>query len=61
MEEKDPEKVLKAAKRFIGDMMTEVFKDDIHLLEKKHGHKGMNKLYELLMDLEEDNPGRKFS
>jgi len=56
LEEKDPEKVLKAAKRFIGDMMTDIFKDDMNLLEKKH-HRGMNKLYELLMDLEEDNPG----
>ncbi len=57
MEERDPEKVMKAAKKFIGDMVTDIFKDDITLMEKKNSQKAMHKLYEALMDLEEDNPG----
>ena len=48
---------MKAAKKFIGDMVTEIFKDDITMMEKKNNQKAMHKLYEAIMDLEEDNPG----
>lgn len=48
---------MKAAKKFIADMVNEIFKDDMNMLEKKYSQKGINKLYELIMDLEEDNPG----
>jgi len=61
VEERDPEKVLKAAKKFIGDMVNEIFKDEINIMEKKLSQKGMNKLYEAIMDLDEDNPVRKIA
>ena len=48
---------MKAAKKFIGDMVNEIFKDEITTMEKKNSQKAMHKLYEAIMDLEEDNPG----
>lgn len=57
IEEKDPEKVSKAAKRFVSDMVSEIFQEDLNLLERKMHQKGVSKLYELLVGLEGDDPG----
>lgn len=38
-------------------MMGDIFKDELAQLERKLAQKGVNKLHELIMDLDEDNPG----
>ena len=38
-------------------MMNDIFKDDMHLFDKKAAHKGINKQYDVLLDFDDDNPG----
>ena len=59
IEEKDPEKVSKAAKRFVSDMVNEIFQEDLNIIEKRMMQKGVSKLYELLVGLDGDDPGEK--